>query len=373
MQRIPTLNPDNSPAMPTKIQRAERWVEEGRAEWVYTDLRIKAVRMLFEPSGRNTQPIVVGFDPGKKYAGVGALSTHATLFMAHLILPFELVKERMANRKLMRRGRRGRRINRKIPFSQRAHRQKRFDNRRGNKLPPSIRANLQLQLRVAKELCRLFPVSQIVYEYIEARGDKSFSPVMVGQKWMLKQLEQFAPVTPLYGWQTAQVRTQLGLVKQKYQKGDAIPATHAVDGVALAASRFVQYEAFQSGREHGHHWTGEVNITAAPFVVIRRPPISRRQLHLMVPAKGNVRRKYGGTITRHGIRKGDLVKAEMAGRISIGWVSGDTAKQVSVSDFDWKRLGQFTASKVQLIRRATGLLVCCPQRVSVRTASSRPN
>lgn len=151
----------------------------------------------------------------------------------------------------------------------------------------------------------------------------------------------------------------------------AIPATHAVDGVALAASRFIQYEAFQTNRERGHRWTGEVSVTTAPFVVIRRPPISRRQLHLMIPSKGKERRKYGGTTTRHGVRKGDLVRAEMAGRVLIGWVSGDTARQISVSDFDWKRLGQFTASKVQLIRRATGLLVDCPQRVSVYAASSR--
>lgn len=142
-----------------------------------------------------------------------------------------------------------------------------------------------------------------------------------------------------------------------------------VDGVALAASQFVQYEAFQSNRERGHSWTGKVNITTAPFVVIRRPPISRRQLHLMVPSKGGERRKYGGTTTRHGVKKGDLVRAEMAGRVSIGWVSGDTARQISVSDFDWKRLGQFTASKVQLIRRAMGLLVSCPTKLLVKAAS----
>lgn len=93
------------------------------------------------------------------------------------------------------------------------------------------------------------------------------------------------------------------------------------------------------------------------FTVIRRPPISRRQLHLMVPAKGGLRRKYGGTVTRHGVRKGDLVRAEQAGRIYFGWVSGDTERQISVSDIDWKRLGQFTARKVQLLQRSTGLLV----------------
>lgn len=71
------------------------------------------------------------------------------------------------------------------------------------------------------------------------------------------------------------------------------------------------------------------------IAVIRCPPICRRQLHLMVPAKGGIRRKYGGTTTRHGFRKGDYVKAEMAGRVVYGWVSGDTKRQVSVSNADW--------------------------------------
>jgi hypothetical protein len=366
--------------MPTKRTRAEKWVEQGRAQWVKTDLRIKAVRLLTEPSSRNTQPIAVGVDPGKLYSGIGVQSAKATLFQAHLELPYPKVREKMDNRRMLRRSRRSRRINRDVPFKLRNHREKRFDNRRQKKVPPSIKANRDLECRVVKELSKLFPIAAIGYEKVRAdvdltsgrkgaRSGKGFSPVMVGQTYGIEQMSQIAPVYTRYGWQkdgngTSQIRSALGLTKSK-NKSEQTPQTHAVDGIALACGYFVQYRFFQQGRSHGHIWKGEVKITSASFVVIKRPPISRRQLHLMIPSKNGLRRKYGGTVTRHGFRKGDLVVAEMAGRMSVGYVSGDTARQVSVSDFNWKRIGQFTASKVQLLYRATGILVNRPKRLLV--------
>jgi hypothetical protein len=351
--RVAVLSIKGQPLMPAKSSRVRRWLKSGKAKVVYNDLGIFTVQLTRE-SGNKTQPISVGIDPGKLYTGIGVQSAKVTLWMAHLQLPFETVKGRMEQRRMMRRGRRGRRINRKPSYNQRAHRQARFDNRRQKKVPPSIQANRQLELRVIKELTRIYPLSTAAWEVVVARGDKGFSPVMVAQYWAISQLEKLLPVVKQEGWQTSNLRQYLGLEKQKTKKGDAIPATHAVDGISLASSQFVQYRQLK-GKQGW--WEGSVGITPAPFAVIRRPPVSRRQLHVMVQSLGGIRRKYGGTTTRHGFRKGDYVKAEMAGRVVCGWVSGDTERQISVSNSDWKRLGQFSAKKVQLLQRSTGLIV----------------
>ncbi|MDF5716966.1 MAG: RRXRR domain-containing protein [Rhizonema sp. NSF051] len=372
MLRVSVLSVDGKPLMPTKASRARRWLKQRIAKVIHNDLNIFQIQLMQSPETSHTQSIVVGIDPGKLYTGIGVQSAKFTLWLAHLQLPFNTVRKRMDQRRIMRRGRRSRRINRKVVFTKRAHRQKRFDNRcHGSRIPPSIRAksagqstlsgelcaNRELELRVLGEISDIYPITVIVYEIIKANGDKSFSPVMVGQKWQLGNLRNDwgdENVFVIEGWKTSQIRTQLGLEKQKHSKGDTVPATHAVDGVALACSQFIDY-GIVSRQLMG--WRGSVNVTSAPFAVISRPPVSRRQLHLMVPAKGGVRRKYGGTVTRHGFRKGDYVEAIQAGRVYRGWVSGDTEKRVAVSDANWVRIKQFSAKKVRLLQRSTGLIV----------------
>ncbi len=148
----------------------------------------------------------------------------------------------MDNRRLMRRGRRGRRINRQLPFNLRAHRQKRFSNRRQGKLSPSIRANRQLELRVVSELTKIYPITDIYFEYIKAdidltssrkgaKSGKGFSPVMVRQKWAIEQLSQLAKVHTRFGWQTSNLRKYLRLEKSK-NKAKQSPESHANDGIA---------------------------------------------------------------------------------------------------------------------------------------------
>ena len=370
--RIPVVDSNHEPLMPTTPARARKWIESGKAVKRWSDCGQFYVQLTVEPSGYAVQDIVIGIDPGKKYSGIGVQSARFTLYTAHLILPFQTVRDRMDARRLMRRGRRGRRINRKIAFNQRAHRQKRFANRRQGKLAPSIRANRQLELRIMSELCKLYPVAEIRYEYVradvdltsgrkKARSGKGFSAVMVGQKWMLKQLEAFAPVITIYGYQTSVTRKHLGLTKNKADKSKAEFNTHAVDGVAIAASHFVEYRQYHKAGEDGADWFGSVSIAPAPFYVIRRPPYSRRQLHLMVPAKGGVRRKYGGSTTPFNIRIGDIVKYKDV----IGYCSGDTGNSISVSDSNWKRLGRYAASQVELVLRSQRLLVSNASSVQV--------
>ncbi len=357
MLRVPVIDKDGKPLMPTKPSRARRWLKQGKAKVHKNDLQVFAIQLTFEPSGRKEQHIAVGIDPGKHFTGIAVQSAKYTLWLGHLYLPFQKVKVLMEQRAMMRRTRRSRRINRRLPYSQRAHRQARFDNRRQNKIPPSIRANRDLEKRVLDELEELFPLLfNVVIERVKAKGNKGFSPVMVAQEWQLDRLSYDYGIETIEGWQTAQIRHELGLIKQSHSKSDAIVATHAVDGIALAANQFMSYQITST---NSRGWVGSVDVTACPLTVIRRPPVSRRQLHLLQFNRGGNRRKYGGSITRHGFRKGDYVEATQGKKTVRGWVSGDTKTTISVSNAEWKRLGQFSKNKVHLLKRSTGLIVQC--------------
>jgi hypothetical protein len=213
---------------------------------------------------------------------------------------------------------------------------------------------------VVKESLKVFPVSTIVYEYIEAKGNKAFSPIMVGQKWMIERLSEPTLVVTQFGWQTANTRKYLGLEKNKVDKAEQSHQTHAVDGIALAETQFISYQSFHQQGINGHERMGSFEITPALFCVVSRPSLYRLQLHFENPIAGGRKRKRG-TITPFGFRSGDLVFAQKSGQNYKGWVGGYTlsgkTKNVSVYDHNWKRIGQFVPNRVQLIKRSTKLCV----------------
>jgi hypothetical protein len=384
--RVPVISPSGEPLMPTTASRAKRWIKLLQAKPFWNDLGIWCVQLLIEPSGTQTQDIVVGSYPGNRYSVIAVNSSKFTLFMSHLVLmgfvprqgmAIAGVKEKMSYRSMVRRGRRGRRIDRSKLFKVRNHRQKRFSNRRKSKLPPSIRSNRQLEIRVISELARIYPITAIRVEKVRADVDrtsrgkgaksgKGFSPVMVGQAWMIEQLSKIAPVVTTEGWQkdgngTSQIREYLKLVKNKTDKALPAPETHAVDAVALSSGHFVQYKPFHTANTRGCAWFGEVTITSAVFKVISKPRITRRRLHDAVPAKDGSRERYGGSTTPFATRKGDLIEysTKSKGEIKkvIGYCSGYTGKNLSLSDANWSRLGRFAAAKCRILKRNTGLVI----------------
>jgi len=384
--RVPVLSPLGEALMPTTASRAKRWIKQNKAKSFWNDLGLWGVQLLIEPSDYKKQDIIIGLDPGKRYSGIAVQSKKATLAMFHLVLVGFIpkqgtaiagVKEKMSYRSMLRRGRRGRRINRSKRFNLRNHRQVRFDNRKQKKLAPSIRSNKLLELRVISELCKLYPVTAIVVEKVRAdvdltsgrigaRSGRGFSSVMIGQAFLLDELAKLAPVITREGWQkdgngTSQIRKYLRLVKEKQDKAKQVPETHAVDAVVLASSWFVQYRSFHTANTRGHEWVGFVLITSALFKVISKPRITRRRLHDAVPAACGVRERYGGSTTPFNARKGDLLKysTKSKGEIKtvIGYCSGYTGKNLSLSDANWSRIGRFANYKCRILTRNTGLVV----------------
>lgn len=261
MQRVPVISKQGYPLMPTKPSRARRWLKSGRAIIWKNKLQIFAIQLTFTESDFETQKVVVGIDPGKLYTGIAIQSAKCTHWLGHLFLPFQKVKDRMEQRAMMRKSRRGRRINRKLKFSKRSHRQVRFDNRIAKKIPPSIRANRDLEKRIFEELSNVYPLTLVVIESVKACGDKGFSPVMVAQKWQFERIGKEHQLTTIEGWKTSQIRKYLGLVKQKTSKSDAIIETHAVDGIALACSEFIEYRITS---QFSIDWVGSVTVTMGP-------------------------------------------------------------------------------------------------------------
>lgn len=352
--RVPVLNIEGSPIMSTKASRARRWLKEGKAKVVHNDLGVFQIQLLQESSGIAQQDIVVGIDQGKLYTGMAVQSRKSTLLMLHLELPFLTVRRRMEQRKMMRQTRRSRRINRKPVFKLRNHRQKRFNNRTG-RIPPSISSNKQLERRVIIELRKVYPVNYFVFEIIKAKGTKSFSPVITGQLHQIDWLESQLPTEIIEGWKTSILRRELGLEKNKNNKSVQEPATHAVDGIAIACNHFIKYKI--DTVNHSSSWTGSVNLTDTPFVVISRPLYSRRQLHKLQASKNGERYSYGGSNTIGDFRKGDLIMYKHKDLSIIGYCSGSTDNKLSISDENWSRLGRFVVTRCSLLSRSCGLVV----------------
>ncbi len=375
--RVPVLNPDETPAMPTTNRRANKWIKKGKAKIVKNKLGIFQVQLLVEPSGKKKQPIVMTIDPGSAFTGIGVCSKNAVLYGATLELPGyrqgskpkiavnrfgkkvekypNAIVEGMDKRRQLRRGRRYRNCRR---------REVRWLNRSKTKIAPSILARKQLELKVATELSKIYPIRMIGFEDVafdhfkDVTGVKGqfFSHVEVGKNWILKELRKIAPLKIIKGYETARMRSYLGMKKEGDKTVRSVDS-HVNDCIAMGAILF----GLGLGMETKNKFK---------YDTIARPKYSRRILHLEKPAEGGFRRRYGGTTCIDGwtnIRKGDYVEAIQGKKVFRSYVSGFTTMNgynyVYVSDFDWKGFGKnetqtaIVPSNIKILNRSSGLLV----------------
>lgn len=365
--RVPVLYPDGKPGMPTSNKRANRWLEEGKAEIVKNKLNIFVIKLKFWPIYRNLQPIVLCIDPGSTFTGIAVMSKRCINISYMLELPgykkgstsFEVINrhgkkiekyhntivDRMTKRRELRRSRRHRKCRR---------RECRFLNRsKKDKLAPSMLAKKQLELEMVKVLSKLYPISIIGFEDVsfnhwkDKDGTKGqfFSQVEIGKNWLLERLKRLIPdIRIIKGYETNLRRQQLKLPKGE-DKTKRLISSHVTDCIAM-----------------GSIILGGIKFNKFKFDVISRPKYSRRILFAEQPGKGGIFERYGGHIPHtpifKGLRKGDYVEARapLKKKIYRGWISGYTGDRIYISDFDWKQSPSFSVDNIKLIDRNHGLI-----------------
>ena len=200
----------------------------------------------------------------------------------------------------MRRTRRGR----KTPC-----RKPRFNRAKGGLAPPT-KAHWQWKLRISWWLKKIFPITDFVVEDIAAvtkkgkrRWNKSFSPLEVGKKWFYIELAKLGNVHTLKGYQTKELRDRYGLKKSSRKLAEIFDA-HCVDSWVLA----------------NWHVGGHILPDNKEMLFVVPLQLHRRQLHVLQPAKGSVRRLYGGTRSE-GFKRGSYVKHPKYGICFVGGTS----------------------------------------------------
>lgn len=330
--RVPVVSVEGKPLMPCKPAKARKLLRNGQAIKRWSKLGTFYIQ-LTRPVANKVQDMSLAIDLGAKYDGYAIASEKEVQIRGMAVLPRKVAKK-MAERRRLRRARRYRNTWR---------RPKRLDNRqREGWIAPSQLAKVQLRLKIAKELCKLYPIKRTLVEdvrfnHYRNRHGKYFSTAEIGKTKFYDELSELAEVLKYEGWQTAQFRKEYNIPKSS--KKDALePESHANDAVAMLCGFY------------GHGLE-----LSSPLSYWQRLELSRRSLHRQNYQRGGIRPEFGGTAKGHRLRKGDYVEAQYGSRTIRGWVVGIARAGIGIADEFGKRLCQAAESKVRLLCRSTGI------------------
>jgi hypothetical protein len=307
---VPVVDIKGTILMPTTLGRAKKWIKSGRATPFYNK-GILCIRLNEEIKDPKLQEVAVGIDPGSKKEGL-TVKSKAHTFLNIQADAVTWVKDHIEARRDARKFRRYR----KTPC-----RKNRTNRSRGG-LTPSTKARWQWKLRLLNWFKKMYHISVVIVEDIKAitkgqkKWDTSFSPLEVGKNWFYNQLDRYVLKQ---GWETKQMRDDLGLKKLSNKMSSDFHA-HCVDSWVLANDAV----------------SGHLTPDNKKVMLVRPLRFHRRQLHVFVPAKGNMRKRYGGTRSL-GFKRGSLVRHVKHGLSYVGGVMRD---RISIHSLDGKRLCQ---------------------------------
>ena len=305
------MGKDGTPLTPCTPARARKLIENSVAKKKWSKLGIFYIQMLVD-TRKETPEMCVGIDPGSKFDGYAVVSEKEIQQTGMAILP-KMVRKKNTNRKLMRRARRFRKTWRK---------QRRFDNRKKKEgwIAPSQKSKVDFRIRIVKELCNIYPITQFAVEdvrfnHYKKHWGKFFSTVEIGKTKLYDALLELGKIRKYIGAETSELREKLGL-KKTTRKAELVPEAHATDAAAIAMDMI-----------------GCVNTQIMSFFAWKRYEFYRRRLHMRQPSKGGIRERYGGSVLTKGLEKGDIVSGIYKGKRVFGLACSYSRGYVGLATF----------------------------------------
>jgi N6-L-threonylcarbamoyladenine synthase len=148
------LNKDKKPLMPTRPAKAKWLLKNGKAKVIHRSPF--TIQLTYQIENPILQPVSLAFDDGET-VGVAVIqknrSHQRVVFWAQMRCRGKEITDLLSKRRRLRKARRKRKWNRR--------QKKRFTNQ---KLPPSVRADIEAKMRLIHQILSIIPISEILWE-----------------------------------------------------------------------------------------------------------------------------------------------------------------------------------------------------------------
>jgi hypothetical protein len=323
---IPVVSIAGKPLTPCTCTKARKLLRDGGAIKRWSKTGIFYIQLTSQ-TREFTPDMSLALDPGSKWSGVDVSSEKYRQVCGMIEMP-KGISDKLELRRIMRRGRRYRKTRR---------REARFNNRKGCKFAPSVKAKFGFEKKIVELLCKIYPIQylaleEVSFNHYKNKWGKFFSHVEQRKNYMIEYMQNKTKYFGFKGFETAQARIE-HTIKKCSSKSKISKEAHANDCLAMNSMVFGMKP--QDVNTSFIYWKPNVTV--------------KRQLHVMQTAKGNVRHKQGST-SKNGIKKGSYVFSE---KFRNCWIQGFRSKNnmcYLMNSFG-KRIAEQMSHRFKLLNR----------------------